>query len=368
MTAPAPMPSSLILFAISFCILLAFVLLLWLINAVKERLQRPKSQKPYSTSARTPSQTPGATPAPQQIGAPSMLPLREWLDRVNNQPDRVPHIAAKGPSGSGKTTLILAALTERPGKVLVCTPKNERDDSWGGAPAVRLTADLTFDAIESALQSVHHEVKRRNVEGFDDWLTVVIDDYPWIAQECPSAAKVVTMVGNMGRSVRVRLILLAQTATVKSWGFEGNGEARGNFVFIDLEEDHSAAIYRWAKQPEPIDTRCVAELASQPIPAARWWRLAPLSELGSPTTAAVPSVGLSPEHVARVTTWLIYEPNISTREIARRLYPGTDGGGDYSTRAKAVRVFVEPVLEEALLAVRTPNNRLEAALANGLTA
>lgn len=350
MSEPTPMPSSLILFAISFVVLLTFVLVLWAINTIKERLQRRKSPTPrqtalpaHATIPATPAQTP-------QIGASPLLPLRTWLDRVNNEPDRVPHIAAKGPSGSGKSTLILAALTERSGKVLICTPKNARDDAWGGVPAVRMTADLTFDHIEAALLEVHQEVKRRNVEGFDEWLTVVIDDYPWIAQECPSAAKVVTMVGNMGRSVRVRLILLAQTATVKSWGLEGNGEARSNFVFINLEEDHSAVIYRWGKAPEPIDTSRVAELAQHPIPAIRWWnRTQVTSPEDSPNTAPAAHVTWTAQHV-KVAAWLMENPNISTREIARRLFPTTDGGGDYSTRAKAVRVVAEQVLGDELLA------------------
>jgi hypothetical protein len=126
-------------------------------------------------------------------------------------------------------------------------------------------------------------------------------------------------------------------------------------------------IYRWSKRPESIDTTRVAELARRPIPAARWWSLPTSNALGVVTPTAGQNAALSPEHVAHVTTWLIYEPGISTREIARRLYPGTDGGGDYSTRAKAVRLLAEQVLEEALLAVRTPNNTPVEAPANSLT-
>jgi len=182
MPEPTPMPSSLVLFVISFLLLLAFVLLLWAINAVKVWLQ-PTTSPPSARTASPQARTPSAAQASPQLGVPPLLPVRAWLDRVNNEPDRVPHIAAKGPTGSGKTTLVLAALIERPGKVLICTPKNEYDDLWDGAPAVRLTTDLTFDAIEAALLAVHQEVKRRNVQGFDEWLTVVIDDYPWVAQE-----------------------------------------------------------------------------------------------------------------------------------------------------------------------------------------
>ena len=37
MGTPAPMPSGLVLFAISFGVLLCFVFLLWLINTLKDR-------------------------------------------------------------------------------------------------------------------------------------------------------------------------------------------------------------------------------------------------------------------------------------------------------------------------------------------
>jgi len=321
------MPASLVLFALSFSVLLAFVVLLWAINLVKERLQWPKRQIPRPVLTRTSTHAPSAAPAAAQLDAPPVLPLRTWLDRVNNQPDRVPHIAAKGPSGSGKTTLVLAVLTDRPGKVLICTPKHVRDDPWGGAPAVRLSADLRFDAIETTLRAVHHEVKRRTVAGFDEWLTVVLDDYPWMAQECPSAAKLVTLVGNMGRSVRMRLILLAQTATVKAWGLEGNGDARANFVFLDVAEDHGAVIYRWGKPPEPIDTARVCDLAQRPIPQARWCTLAAIEERNadapvfhaaaeSGNATGIPSAA-EPHFSAQESDVLVSTIAFSAEEIAR---------------------------------------------------
>ncbi len=355
-------PSGLLLFLISFGILVLFVISLWGINIVVMPASRRKMPVPRSPFASTKDSAVPAEQVPQLAAA--SLPLPVWLDMVNNQPDRVPHLAAKGPSGSGKTTLIQAALMERPGKILICTPKNARDDPWGGAPAVRLTAELTFDAIERALQQVHHDVKRRNVEGFNEWLTVVIDDYPWVAQECPSAAKIVTLIGNMGRSVRVRLILLAQTATVKAWGFEGNGEARTNFVFLDLEEDHQAVLYRWGKAPQAIDTSAVRDLARHAIAVDRWWPLPPEEHTYTLSAAASgPVAPLTEQHV-RVAAWLMTNPAISTRELARRLYPGTDGGGDYSTRTKAVRLSVEQLLGNTLLAVQTPDNTQQEANAN----
>lgn len=349
-------PSTLVIMLCGMLLMGGFIVFLWAVNKIKYWRAGATSAKgrPSPPPVRKPASAVSAPERAPAITTPRMLTLREWLDRVNNQPDRVPHIAAKGPSGSGKTTLILATLIDRPGQVLICTPKNAKDDPWGGAPAVRLTSDLSFDAIEAALCAVHQEVKRRNVEGFDEWLTVVIDDYPWIAQDCPSAAKIVTLVGNMGRSVRVRLILLAQTSTVKSWGFEGNGEARANFVFVDLEEDHSAVLYRWGKQPEPIDTSCVFELAQRPIPQVRWWNV--MNSVSSPVQDAEPlnwpnsayesaepkfnSDVIQPE-IAQIVQRMKAELNLGKNEIIRLVWGAKPGG----TRAyKEASTFYDTII------------------------
>src|SRR5436190_1875727 len=52
MVTPAPMPSSLVLFAISFGVLLTFVLLLWLINTLKDR---PWERFPMSSTPSAPT-------------------------------------------------------------------------------------------------------------------------------------------------------------------------------------------------------------------------------------------------------------------------------------------------------------------------
>jgi hypothetical protein len=112
----------------------------------------------------------------------------------------------------------------------------------------------------------------------------------------------------------------------------------------------------------------VAELAQHPIPSVRWWhRTQATTPEGASNTAPLSSVTWTAQHV-KVAAWLMENPTISTREIARRLFPNTDGGGDYSTRAKAVRLLAEEVLGDELLAVRTPNNTPVEAPTNGLTA
>jgi hypothetical protein len=58
-------------------------------------------------------------------------------------------------------------------------------------------------------------------------------------------------------------------------------------------------------------------------------------------TAVTPA--LTESHL-KIAAWLTADPSISNREIARRLNPGTDGGGDAAVKAKKLRQQVEAVL------------------------
>lgn len=238
------------------------------------RHQRPKRQKRENTytsyQETTPAlQTPIASP-------PEVLPLRSWLHRVNHEPNRCPHLIVNGPTGSGKTTLVLALLSDRPGKILVGTPKNRRDDPWGGLPAIRLrTQDMSFDPIAEMIEAAYREMLRRNADESgreNEWLTVVLDEAPTVYAKCKGLSDKVLDMLRLARSVRIRVILLATETTVRALGLEGNGDARENCVFVQLDEHRNATIYRWGKTPEPINTAGVYQLAGRPIPRARWWQ------------------------------------------------------------------------------------------------
>src|SRR3712207_3198705 len=45
---------------------------------------------------------------PNAVQQSTALSLRHWLDSVNRQPDRIPHLFIEGGSGAGKTTLATA--------------------------------------------------------------------------------------------------------------------------------------------------------------------------------------------------------------------------------------------------------------------
>jgi hypothetical protein len=223
---------------------------------------------------------------PDQPDQPALLPapadgpltLGDWLDLINDQPDKVPHLACTGPSGSGKTTLILAALSRRPGRLVVCTPKSRRDDPWGGITAIRLRKqDMSFVLIANAILAVHAEMLRRNTADddapADEWLTLVVDEYSTVIGKMPELKETVLDLVTMGRSVRIRVVLLATETNVKAWGWEGRGEARHNVLFVECEEDTRRAVaYRWGKTRRQLDTRAVYPLAQAAILAGREWR------------------------------------------------------------------------------------------------
>lgn len=53
------------------------------------------------------------------------------------------------------------------------------------------------------------------------------------------------------------------------------------------------------------------------------------------------TVETDPASYIKVMTWLIEDPSISIREVARRLYPGTNGTGDYFEVAKRIINYVK---------------------------
>jgi hypothetical protein len=251
---------------------------------------RPAAAPSRRAAPPRPAVEPARPAAAQQPPAPAPLSLRAWLNRVNQEPDRAPHLVATGPTGSGKSTLVLAALVDRPGRIVIVSPKSQKTDPWGGLPVVRLRRqDMSVADIAETIASVSQEMRRRyahEAEVEADWLTLVIDEYPTITAEIKGLADTVLHMLRMARSARIRLILIATEVSVKAMGLEGNGAARENCLFVECADDKSAAIYRWGKPAEPIDTTQVLAIAHRSIPLHRWWSAATMPALTTP--AATP--------------------------------------------------------------------------------
>jgi hypothetical protein len=222
-----------------------------------------------------------------EIPSPALLPARAalrllapavWLALVNDRPDDIPHLAIYGPSGSGKTRLCQGILYARGGQYAVIDPKPAMRGQikWGGIPYARIDPDGSYRSIESMLRALRTEVNARLVAldrgGEAVPLTVVLDEYKLLARECKdSAPDLYIKLSDIGRELRMRLIVLSTTRGVRGLGIEGLGDTRDNFITIELDRQHRATL-EWDGATYLLDTAPVIALGQRAIPAARWWQ------------------------------------------------------------------------------------------------
>lgn len=249
---------------------------------------------------------PAVPPQPTE-GARQPLLLNHALKALNDDPT-APHLGFVGPTGMGKTTFVAVVLHYRKGRVLVTTPKGEKFDPWYGARVVRPTIDLTngtvgWDAIASAIRSVHFEMLRRNVEGDADAepLTLVIDELTTTFAQRPELIEVVLDLWTMGRSAGIRVVSIATDISVRGWKIEGRRDATENLLFVRVTVGYTFAIGRldanWKlTDPQPIDTSQVRELAKKISLANREWFpvSASASGRGGGGVASNPTIALPP--------------------------------------------------------------------------
>lgn len=189
------------------------------------------------------------------------LPLRQWLDLVNNRPDEIPHLFVEGGSGAGKTTIATTILHDRHDPVAIVGVKP--DDGWGAGYIYRSQDRPAY------LAALLTEVRHRLDAGDKSGLTIVLDDFTRLAADHRSAVELYKLIADVGRSLRIRLILIARGRLVKGIGASGESDLLEHFVFITVQRGHHATI-EYEDEHYPLDTAQVRQLA-QPLPARRWW-------------------------------------------------------------------------------------------------
>ncbi len=234
------------------------------------------SRSPKSTPApyKEKAQSYQATPQSTQAEAPqvALLRLRQWLNLVNNRPDDVPHLFIQGGSGTGKTTFTKAILNDRSDQIAVVGIKP--DDEWGSRYIYR--SDERETALEQLLKEVNYRLDHNDKSG----LTIVLDDFTRLASSHTAAVELYKLVADIGRSLRIRLILIARGRLVKAIGAKGESDLHEHFVFISLHRDHSAVL-EYDEEEYLLDTQAIPQL-SRPISIERWWKPQP------PKTAQTP--------------------------------------------------------------------------------
>lgn len=161
-----------------------------------------------------------------------VYPLKAWQTTLNEQPDTYPHILLLGSTGSGKTTLCKAMMSYRKGLAVALIAKRE-DANGYPCPCISYDRDGGMTALLNLIEQLASALRTR--ESSAEPLTIIIEDYPMLCSESElrkPLTDLVLRVARVGRSLRMRLVLLAQERTGKATGFEGQVAALDNFLTV----------------------------------------------------------------------------------------------------------------------------------------
>ncbi|GEM_PF-5821603 len=269
-------------------------LLATLIANIQHRM-RQRQQTPAHGSLPAQQSSRGALPLPVDStgaarNAPSNVQMSasRWLHLLNERPDDVPHVLILGPTGSGKTTFAAALLGRRPDLVLVLTPKVKPAD-WRGSPVVSLDDTGSYAPIARAIAAIEAERRRRLVllrqgTALDD-LTIVLDEAPDLADEVPGTGDLIRKLGQMGRDLRMRMLVLSTSQNVKDLGLEGRGRARENYAWVRLRpalNSQRTATLTWGERESDLDLALVRAMAQHANLSDRGWTPPPESPQSIP--------------------------------------------------------------------------------------
>lgn len=234
---------------------------------------RTRPHTPRSTS--NPPQHPTATPDPAE---PRTAPHGEWWPVVVGE---VHHLLIVGETQEGKSTTARALLIDRArtDSIVVIDPHAKLND-W----RVSTIGDgRDFPAIDEALVALESEMSRRYTPGEDigEPLTIFIDEYPAIADECRHAKQAFLRLAREGAKVRMRLVVLTQDANVETLGIRGQGAARSNFARLLLSSfavreckalagQSWAACLDWRSNLVIVDRSQLVRLSRRQVQARRW--------------------------------------------------------------------------------------------------
>lgn len=277
---------------------------------------------------------------PAQIVKPlQRLSRRQWVAMLNEDDQRIPHALITGSTGMGKTTIAAALLAERWGYICILTGKV--DDAWP-MPFVSYDADGSTSALQQTIAMLVNHLRTRDEH--TPPLTLVIDDLPMLSAEQELKKPLVDLIARtarVGRSKHMRLLVISQEAGGKATGLEGQLSVLQNMARIEVVSPDEA-ILSATSQRYIMRTKKLPYLARQSFDDLQPWypdEYENESEQGAMQQGQV----WTDQHI-KVAAMLSQTPGISTRAIARALYPDTDGGGSYSVSARQIREQVEAML------------------------
>lgn len=276
-----------------------------------------------------------------------VLTLETWWPIVNGAETQV---LVVGESRSGKSVHSLAIMKQRAktDHIIVFDP-HYAAGAWGGIKVFGAARnfreiDEGFLAIEKLIQARFIELKE-----VGQWsgppITIFIDEYPAIAEGCIHAKRVFLSLLRETLKIGIRLVVLAQDKNVATLGIEGQGAVLrvlvkvllGSFAGHTSEGFVKPASIETIKECRPIDNRAIPSMAKADTPVLAY----DLDFSGIAVDA--PGGAFTEKHVLLALA-VSRNPNASVRELARLVFPATDGGGSYSTSVKKMLNEIGPLL------------------------
>ena len=320
-------------------------------------------------------------PAPASAH-PGAFTTEQWRDALNDSP----HLLIYGPSKAGKSTLAQAIVAMFDGceyVVIDPMPNKPGESKWGGIDFITLdeTGSDEYASIKAAFAAIQAEDQRRRKAMRTEIarpLVVIVDEVLQLVDALgtvktpdgktePRMTQFMRAMGATARHRNIKIILLGQGKNLADLGLSSS-TARNNYALIRVARDNAtnerSAWIDAGGREQAMDIRYVPMLAQRAAQRARLWlshdalACTPDADALLETLFHAPAPNDSPwtpDHV-RVAAWLAAEPAISDREIGRRLYPGTDGGGSYSVKAKVLREAVLRVTNEGVTPLQNGQN------------
>lgn len=291
------------------------------------------------------------------------------------------HVIIIGDTGNGKTQTQIRMIVsdiQHGAQVFWLSPHlalyNQEDQPTDLRPiAGHFKQVFNYQEIGTYLSAFAREANRRlplyrNDEPVGPTIVVYLDEWPGIVEVCEDVAvEALRMIAREGRKVRIFLVVASQDALAETLGVRSGVRAQFNTRLVGSVDSYSWVACVGKGIPRVTPTRkgewmCVRgghpmmTVHIHPAPPELVQEIAhlpPVELMEIRTIEVIPQRTNVPSEVIRVMEWVSAEPNISHRELARRLWPESgDGGGRYALRAKLLRDQIEeavtlfPVTEE----------------------
>lgn len=256
-------------------------------------------------------------PAPESI--PDLMVILRTAQRV----------LVKAASDGGKTTLLQHIAAQRIiTEAVLILDSQSYPDKWpdrcnvvgtgSNHPAISVALDRLIDLMVRRYKEIGDGTVR---EGQHPRLTIIIDEWMAIVDQCPNAGDVIRRLLTESRKAAFSVFIGSHSERVKSLGLDGRGDLRDGFLIvrIEIENGQRVATYDTGRgerpcllpgefvRPQPGGVIEIEAIAATESDAAKFERWRALVDGGATKTAA---------------TWEVYSRSFGgnlAQELNRRL-------------------------------------------------